>query len=757
MKKYSLNGSWNLYYYHQKEKTVNSPEELILKGIDCISAEVPGNVELDLINAGILPKEIFKGNNPHLLQKYEKYDWWYETEFDTPEADGNKVSINFGGVDCYADYWLNGKKIASSENMLIPTDVDVTDHLNAGGKNKLYVHIRSALYEAAKLDYPSYPLLNTWDNNNYDGILTRKPPHAYGWDIMPRVVTSGLWKDVDVVVHENYDIKQLYIFANYISEKSATINVAYELDTDDYEDIVMDVKGKCGDSEFTFNAPERFNGFKAFKRSFKIENPKLWWPYGYGEANLYDVTVTFSKHGKVVAEKTVKLGIRSVELKKTDTTDGKHGNFEFYINGTPIMCKGSNWVPLDAFHSQDYKRLDKAMELVGDIGCNILRCWGGNVYESEEFYNYCDKMGVMIWQDFSMACHGYPQDEWFQKLLKEEAVTVIKERRQHPCIILWSGDNECDGSIYCEGNDPNDNILTREVLRRAVAENDIGRPYLPSSPFISEEVIKSGDLRTMPEDHLWGSRDYYKSPFYAAPKCHFVSETGYHGCPSLESVKKFIDEDHLWPLYNNPQWNLHSTDTAGRDHRVMLMEKQVRQLFGEMPESIEDFIFASQISQAEAKKFFVENIRTHRDTKKGVIWWNLLDGWPQMSDAVVDYYFDKKIAYDYIKRSQQPFALMCTELYDWVSKLIASNDTREDKNGTYKLTDIAKNKVISEGTFVCKAGTNEELCEIPLFYSEQGMLLIEWEIDGKRYVNHYLYGFPGFDLASYKEWYSKIK
>ena len=755
MKKYSLNGKWKLYYYNQKELNAMSPEDLT--SAHCIDANVPGNVELDLINAGLLPEEIFKGENVRLLQKYEKYDWWYETDFETPEAVGNRISLNFGGVDCYADYWLNGKKIASSENMLVSVEIDVTDHLNPNGTNKLYVHIRSAHYEAARMEYPSYSLLNTWDNNNYEGILTRKPPHAYGWDIMPRVVTSGLWKDVDVVVHEEYDIKQLYVYANCISEKTARINVAYELDTDNYDGIDMDVKGVCGESEFTFRAPKRFNSFKAFKNSFEIENPLLWWPYGYGEANLYDVTVTFSRDSKILCEKTVKLGIRSVRLERTDTTDGINGNFEFFINDTPIMCKGSNWVPLDAFHSQDSKRLDKAMELVGDIGCNILRCWGGNVYESEEFYNYCDKMGVMIWQDFSMACHAYPQDEWFQKLMKEEAVSVIRERRQHPSIILWSGDNECDGSIYCEGNNPNDNIITREVLRRAVAENDIGRPYLASSPFISEAVYQTQNLKLMPEDHLWGSRDYYKSPFYADPKCHFVSETGYHGCPSLKSIEKFIDKEYIWPLYNNPQWNLHSTDTAGRDHRVMLMEQQVRQLFGKMPEDIEDFIFASQISQAEAKKFFIENIRTHRDTKKGVIWWNLLDGWPQMSDAVVDYYFDKKIAYDYIKRSQQPFALMCTEVFDWVTKVIASNDTREVKTGTYTVKNAEDGKLIKEGSFTVKPGTNEELCEIPLLYSDKGMLIIEWIVDGKRYVNHYLYGFPGFELKKYKEWFEKIK
>jgi len=757
MKNLLLSGIWNLYYYNQKEFNINTPTELKKADVSSIKATVPGNIELDLSKAGLLPKDLFKGENIRTAKEFESYDWWYETEFETPEfVSDKKCFLRFGGVDCYAEYWLNGINIGSSENMLIPTELDVTDKLLVKGKNHLLVHIRSAVFEAKKMDLPSYSIINIWSNkyNNFDSVLTRKAPHGYGWDIMPRALLGGIWKDAELVAYEEYDIKQLYVFCSDISEKSAKINVTFELDAKDTEGMEMKIEGKCGDSEFSFNCDF---SYKAWKKSFKLENPKLWWPYGYGEPNLYDTKVTFYKNKKEVSKKEFKLGIRSVRLDRTDTTDGVNGNFEFFINDTPIMCKGSNWVPLDAFHSRDKERFNRAMELVSDIGCNILRCWGGNVYESKEFYDYCDEHGIMVWQDFAMACHAYPQDERFKKLIKEEAEVVIKERRQHPSVILWSGDNECDVLLITDGANPNDNIITREVLKRAVAENDIGRPYLPSSPYISEEVYKKGDLSLMPEDHLWGARDYYKSPYYAAPKCHFVSESGYHGCPSLESIKKFIDEDYIWPLYNNPQWNLHSTDMKGEDNRVMLMEKQVRQLFGKMPEDIEDFIFASQISQAEAKKFFIENIRTHRETKKGIIWWNLLDGWPQMSDAVVDYYFDKKIAYDYIKRSQQPFALMCTEIYDWNTTVIGTNDTREVKKGTYIVTNAEDGKVVAEGDFCINPGTNDTLCKIPLMYSEKGMLLIEWIIDGKRYINHYLYGFPGFELGKYKEWFDKIK
>lgn len=752
MQKLSLNGVWDLYYFPQGTRRINNPEELSAD-LPHIKAQVPGNVELDLSREGILPKDLFMGENIRTLKQFENYEWWYETEFAVPDdVLEEKCALSFGGVDCFAEYWLNGMKIGESDNMFLPVELEITGKLRT--TNKLSVRIRSAICEAYQKEFPAYSFINTWDNKNFDSLTVRKAPHCYGWDIMPRAVTSGLWKEVHLLVKSECEIKQLYLFCTEVSERKALLNVGFELECENADNMEVRVKGVCGESVFEGRENIHFKGGKFY---IDIEQPKLWWPYGYGDANLYTTTVGFWRDGKELARETLKIGIRSVRLERSDITDGIHGNFEFFINDTPILCKGSNWVPLDVFHSRDKERYSRALALVRDIGCNILRCWGGNVYEDQEFYDFCDENGVMIWQDFSMACHAYPQDEAFLQTVKKEAEMVIKERRNHPSVILWSGDNECDEAIYLNGSDPNNNLLTRQAIPQAVAQNDTLRPYLPSSPYFSEEMVRTRARSMMPEDHLWGPRDYYKSSFYTTSRCHFISETGYHGCPNLSSVQKFIDKDHIWPLYNNPQWNLHSTDMAGRDHRVLLMEKQVRQLFGVMPENIEDFIFASQISQAEAKKFFIENVRLHRETKKGIIWWNLLDGWPQMSDAVVDYYFEKKIAYDYIKRSQQPFALMCGEIENWNISLVASNDTLEAKEGSYLLKRLDSDETVANGTFFVKPNSNAVLCEIPVMYSEKGMFLIEWMLNGKRYINHYLYGMPGFALEDYKAWYEKIK
>ena len=258
------------------------------------------------------------------------------------------------------------------------------------------------------------------------------------------------------------------------------------------------------------------------------------------------------------------------------------------------------------------------------------------------------------------------------------------------------------------------------------------------------------------ERHLWGPRDYFKSPFYAQSKACFVSETGYHGCPAIESVREIVDPGYEWPIYNE-QWTLHSSDQKGHDHRVHLMDDQIRQLFGRPAESLEEFVLASQISQAEAKKFFIERIRMGRPQKTGVIWWNLLDGWPQMSDAVVDYFYRKKLAYSYIKRSQAPVALMVREMSAWNYTLVAANDTLHPVDGTYRVTDIATGECFGEGAFHVDANTCTDLQKIRMMYSDQRMLLIEWTIDGQKSYNHYLCGFPAFSLETYTEWLHKLQ
>ena len=384
-----------------------------------------------------------------------------------------------------------------------------------------------------------------------------------------------------------------------------------------------------------------------------------------------------------------------------------------------------------------------------------MRCWGGNVYEDHAFYDFCDRNGIMVWQDFSMACRVYPETDEFKRKLYIEAVSVIRKLRNHPSIILWAGDNEVDMMVRPYG-DPDLNTLTRNVIARAVRENDAERPYLPSSPYISGALYRmqreSKERIERCEEHLWGPRDYYKGDYYKSSKSVFVSETGYHGCPSLESIKKFITPERVWPYTNNPEWILHSSDQCGNDSRVMLMENQVRVLFGEVPIEPEKYILASQISQAEAKKYFIERMRVGRPIKTGIIWWNLIDGWPQMSDAVVDYYYTKKKAYDYIKRSQAPFCIIADEPCGTVLPIDACNDTLREKSGTLTVRDAESGDVVYSCEYKADINTSTKILDLDIAANDSRMLIFEWECDGVNGYNHYLLATPHISL----EWYAEL-
>ena len=735
MKTISLNGTWSLRGARQDWEPLEDVK---------LEAEVPGCVQLDLSRQGYLPKDLFMGENTVAAEKYEDWQWWYTRQFAAPEAREN-VYLVFEGVDCVADYYLNGVKFGSSRNAFIAHEFRVDKYLREG-ENTLTVHIKSPIIEAQDKDY-YLKLLHS--DVNLEARYLRKPHHSYGWDIMPRLVTSGLWREVRLEVRDSIYFTQ----AAFVMVRD-TYQFMYTLDCDwrKLDGVELQLEAACGEDSRVFVRRSVRKKFGSF--AFEIPNPKLWFPYGYGDANVYDGTLKLFRGDALIHEEPFSFGLRTVVLDRHQPVDGSKGQFRILINGVEIMCKGSNWVPLDALHCRDAERYDAALALVKDIGCNILRCWGGNVYEDHKFFDFCDRNGIMVWQDFAMACVFNPETEEFRKELETEATAVIRKLRNHPSLVLWAGDNEVD-SCSC-GRDPAANTNNRNILPKCVDLNDFGRPYLPSSPYITGAAFAAGITSQiygsrLVEDHLWGPRDYYKGDFYKYNAAHFVSETGYHGCPSLESIQKFITPERVWPYQDNPEWILHSSDQKGNPDRVMLMEKQVRQLFGEVPKDPETWILASQISQAEAKKYFIERMRVNRPEKTGIIWWNLLDGWPQMSDAVVDYYFTKKLAYRYIKRCQAPFVIAADELNNWELTLYACNDTLEKKTGHLTVRDALTEEILWEGPFAVGENTSIPVARISAYYSEQKILLFHWEANGEAGFNHYLCGYPPISLGMYRK------
>lgn len=773
----SIDGVWQLYYFPQGSLEVQNPNQLAQAGLSAIAAQVPGNVELDLQHAGRLSEPFFAGNILE-LRRLENYEWWYQRKVMVPEEfAGQSCELVFVGLDTFATVWINGARIGDSAKMLVEQVFDVTRELHPGEENVFTVRLASAMEEARKITYDMGQM--SWEHR-MEGMHIRKAPHMWGWDIMPRLVSAGIWRPVFIRTRPIYAIDQLYVWTKQANPDEATVSLRFQLRMPeaDLEGMAVHVHGVCQDHEFSYEWPVEFI---ADSFHIPIRQPRLWWPKGYGEANLYTLRVQLRKNDRILAERSESIGIRKLLVERTEiagqawaseplsASSGRSdipispsSHFVISVNGVPIMVKGTNWVPLDALHSRDHARLNQVLTLVEDLGCNMIRCWGGNVYESEAFFDWCDSHGVLIWQDFAFACCIYPQSERFLEQVRQEVTKVVTRLRNHACLALWCGDNEIDMVYLSEGRDPQRNRLTREVIPQVLECHDPHRHYLPSSPYTPPAVTSLPDAwQRTPEQHLWGPRGYFKSSFYTHHSAHFIGEIGYHGCPNVSSLQRFLSKDHLWPWRENEEWQIHSVyhwnHTVIERDRIQLMANQVRELFGMIPDDLETFALASQITQAEAKKFFIESIRLRKWSTSGILWWNLIDGWPQFSDAVVDYYFAKKLAYAYIRRVQQPVCVMIGEAGTGkYLSIVVGNDSQAEAKGSFRVWESDRGETILQDTFQVPANQNWQVGRIRTYARQQCLFLIEWEINQEKFGNHYLVGTPPFNLRGYINWLSAI-
>ncbi len=761
----SLNGRWQLQYWEQPFNAVLSPQDIRHIQIEnTIEASVPGNVELDLMQAGLIPDPMI-GNHVNTLRKYENYQWCYTKIFETPPLQpGQQVELFFGGIDCLASIWLNGTRIGEAANMLIEHKYNITNLLK-NDENTLQVIIRSAVMEAQE------HILGTFSIGNFpaeESVYIRKAPHTYGWDIMPRLVSAGLWRDVELRILNPVRLKDVNWMTVSIDTTSRSARIFTDVQVimpfEKFDRVkakfTLRRKGKVVyQSAQTVNTP-------AFRHILELNNVDFWWPRGYGEAALYEAEVQLvDMDGKELDSYHSRLGVRTIKLDWEEINlPDKPGKFRFIVNDEPIFIRGTNWVPMDALHSRDKIHLDTIIRMARDINCNMIRCWGGNVYEDNEFFDLCDESGILVWQDFGMGCTFYPQRSDFIRKIEEEVLSIVLKLRKHASLALWSGNNENDLAMRWTlkpfNINPNKDIISREIIARILYEFDPTRPYLPSSPYYSQAVWEhGGGDEWLPENHLWGPRGYYKDPYYTKAACSFVSEIGYHGCPNVESLKKMMTKNAVYPWVKNKIWNdewvTKSTrrfesqgDTFDRNN---LMLNQVNLLFGEVPAELEEFVFASQAVQAEAMKFFIELWRGQKfNPKTGIIWWNLRDGWPIISDAIVDYYNSKKMAYHFIKNVQTDLCLFINEPTKDSYLLIAANDTRYPQEGQVTIVDVASNKEIYKGNFAVPSNGVCQITSLPR-QRGQGMLLIKYKVGYREYGNHYLYGEAPFKLQEYKK------
>ncbi|MBQ9779651.1 MAG: hypothetical protein IJW00_01780 [Clostridia bacterium] len=758
-----------------------------------IPAVVPGNFELDMVRAGLLD-DPYWGSNITKLRELEDRHLFYRTSFDLPAMAKNELSVlKLEGIDTVFDLYINDEWVYGGENMFMSYEIPLNSDmpLKPTG-NELIVHIHPTMIEAQRNVIPPSAGMFPF---GYASLYARKAPSSFGWDILCRAVSGGLWRPVYIETVKTPAIRETFLYTRAVNPDPADhtrgyaeLNLYYAVDLGgpNYypfdckkhpeelpNDYTITVEGVCNDCTFSYTADLWHTCGNIF---IPVHGAYLWYPKNAGQPWLYDVTVTLRGDGVVVDEKTMKTGIRTVELDRT-TFAGEKGQFRFLINHKPVFAMGSNWVPLDAFHSRDAERLPKALEMLDEAGCNIIRCWGGNVYEDHAFFDFCDAHGIMVWQDFAMGCAIYPVDEKMQDALREEVDHIVKKLRNHPSLCLWAGDNECDFAWWgWHGirRDPSENILTRKIIPDVLRLQDFTRPYLPSSPYLDEDAIEAmkhpenivsmQGTADISEDHLWGPRDYFKGPYYRTAGCHFASETGYHGCPAPETLKTYIPEDELWPIFDKateedpfagdpkPSWFLHQTTmelkyTGNFHYRIRLMTSQVQHMFTDTPRDLATYAKMSQISQAEAFKYFIERFRTAKWRRTGIIWWNLLDGWPQISDAVVNYDFTPKLAYHFIGRVQKPLHMAFADPENGVFTLMGINDTQKNVTFTYTVKDVTGLPVdtdlntvpaILSGEVTVPADAAAPAASLPVEGLADRFLYIEWTANGEHGTSHFI-------------------
>ena len=764
----SLDGEWRLDYFPQPDD--GAVRELPLAvPFKTVKAEVPGNCELDLVNAGVLPPPEL-GMNVLKLRPYEGYQWLYAKTFAKPEvAAGQRAMLRFEGIDTLADIFLNGKKIGETSNMLIPHEFNVTKELK-DGENKLEVLIRSVMCEAQNMTIGE--LGYCMGDSLADAEPFRKAGHMGGWDIFPRAFVSGLWRGVSIEVQDPVRIDQTAWIVREVgvSTRHADLMVTCRVQAPFRHIGNGNIKYTISrNGKAVSGLVRRFDTYQNYA-SFKVENVDLWWPRGMGEPALYDASIeVVGDDGETLARHSEKIGFRTVKLEREDVCGpDRPGQFLFRINGEPCYVRGSNWVPLDSFHGRDGRFLRSTLEMFADLNCNMVRVWGGGVYESDAFFDFCDANGLMVWQDFMTGCSVFPQNDEYAKATEKEVRTIVLKYRNRASLVLWSGNNENDCAFRWKlgalARDPNKDRNSRRTIPDVLYEFDVTRPYLPSSPYESPDVV-AGKAKPS-EMHLWGRREYYKVPYYTNSPCWFASEMGYHGMPDRALLEKVMSKDSVYPWKGTPakfekdhrklewndEWLLRASNPLMRrdsplNRRNDLMTNQIRIMFGGVDTDLDTFIEQSQTVQAEAMKTFCELFRSRKFTRfNGLVWWNVRDGWPQLSDAVVDYYGGKKPAYHALKAVQQDQLVMLRDDRSaW-----AVNDTRRPVKGHATFRDRVSGKVLLDRDYEVSANSKTQIGTVP--FSGQGLIEIEYQVEGKTYRNHFLHGEPPFKWAEVKEW-----
>lgn len=647
-----------------------------------LEGTVPGTVHTDLMNNSVIP-DPYHRMNENKVQWTDAVRWEYVREFTVDESllKHKHIEMIAEGLDTFATVYINDKEVGKTDNMFTEFRFDIKPYLIAG-KNLIRILFDSPELVAENLEKENGKLTVALEPRR---VYVRKAQYSFGWDWGPKLTTSGIWKPIRIEAYSELRLAHPFIKVTSLTDDRAVCDCTVEVtngSTDGYQ-LYVDIKGE----NFKIEQELQPDG-NIFSSELVVTDPALWWPNGYGAQPLYKASFRLIKNGTPVDEVSTIFGIRTVRLIRDDDTEGE--NFILEVNGEKIFCKGANWIPADNFIPRiPDDRYEQLITMAKDAHMNMVRVWGGGIYENKKFYELCDSLGLMIWQDFMFACGEYPEEEWFMKNVEKEANHIIKLLRNHPAIVLWCGNNECE-YLFCNEypekhpDEMRGTPIFRDLLSDICNRLDDSRPYWRSSPFGSNGHPNDQTNGNHHQWEVWSNwKDYGE---YSSIYARFVTEFGFQSPANrktFDDVTETSDRD-----FNSPVMIHHNKQVKGTERLIYFQEE-----YYNSTKDFETFIYQGQLLQSDALTLAVEHWRRRKFDTAGAIFWQLNDCWPVSSWSVIDSALRPKASYYAAKRFFAPVLLSVAQSSNSYSVWL-TNDTLQPVKGDViiELVDLSGKK-----------------------------------------------------------------
>jgi beta-mannosidase len=682
-------------------------------------ATIPGCIHTDLMNAGIIADPFYRCNEDS-VQWVSDSVWVYRTTFHGKAINKYKhAEIQFNGLDTYAEVYLNGEPLLHTEgtnfcdNMFRSWHFPLPKKLKRRNNELVIKFLPSGKIEEEKAKQLPYSLPD-------HRAFTRKAPYQSGWDWGPKLVTCGINQPVTIFAWNDYYVENIELIQKDLSDEKGVLEIITTIVSDTEMPVQVKISSvRYKDRGIKYIEPGKQcepckskyalrdtvytlkPGVNAISQIIEIKNPRLWWPNGIDEPFLYNFEIDVSPHTSNLIPHTSnpipqtsylkRWGFRTVELVQEKDETGE--SFYFKINDVPVFMKGANWIPTHSFVSEMNTEQGKAryrhlLESCKDANMNMIRVWGGGIYENDYFYDLCDALGLLVWQDFMFACALYPGDSAFFDNVKKEAEFQVKRLHQHPCLALWCGNNEVKNGWEdwgwqnnytpenCAKIDQNLHTLFNELLPDVMKENST-LPYHFSSPLWGwghPESLTEGD------SHYWGVW-WGEEPFEVwLPKTgRFMSEYGFQSYPQMSTIEAFTlpEERHLESL----AMKNHQKHPRG----VQIINKAMEK-YAYIPDNLEDYIRISQEIQAYGIGKAIEAHRLKRPHCMGTLYWQLNDCWPVASWSSIDFYGNWKLLHHTVKEKFAPVIVATEDLPNGAKNIYVVNDLLDDVEGEIIIT-----------------------------------------------------------------------